>query len=206
MKTAAFILTSALLLVLSGCLIPNENPFYLDDQIVSKPEIVGDWYLNFMDDPADPSVYDLYSVAENEDGDGYVLTLNDMEDHIGIFLLQLAEFDDILIADITPIDLPEYEVARNIVPPELWTLQGHGCYVIKEISEHQIILRCMWLGWDAILADYEYEMLPFEGNVNFGYYKIPTEEFQDIIVKNLDNDDLWFDMALVDKLPGEGSK
>jgi hypothetical protein len=201
MKTTALILTSALLVVLSGCLIPNENPFYLDDQIVSKPEIVGDWYQ--LQGPMDTSLYETYSVAENEDSDGYILTYTDMGKQTGTFTLQFAEFDDILIADIIPIELPEVDISTSA--SSLWALRGHGCFVIKEVTEHQITVRCMWSNeWDEILADYDKEEIPVDENNSLLNYKVPTADFQAIIKENIDNDELWIEMTLVDELPESG--
>jgi hypothetical protein len=198
MKTAAFILTSALLVVLSGCLIPNENPYYLDDQIVAKPEIIGTWYL--PQNPENPEMYEIYSVAENEDGGGYILTFTDTEKQTGTFTMQLAEFDGILIADLTPLVMPDIDLSQSPASA-LWSLHGHGCVVIRSISEHQLDVRCMatWTtAWDEVLTNSGYDE-------NSGCYKIPTVKIQDLIRENIDDNTVWAELSLMDELPGEDS-
>jgi hypothetical protein len=199
-RTTLLIAVGIALTLVSGCLVPCKYPFYEDDQLISDPAIVGDW-LNIFG-PSSDAGYEIYSVRPAVDEkDGYILTYTDAGGRSGTFSLHLAKFDEIEIADVYPLELPEYDFGNTFYIPFLWYLRGHGCVVLKDISADEIALKVMLPDkWSDDLKDYDMESIRVNESLELVCYDVPTRDFQALIERNLDKDDFWGEIKLMNKM------
>ena len=94
MKRAILILIAAMGALLTGCLVPSLHPLYLENDIITRPEIVGTW--TGQDDGTT-------WIFEKEPDSSYSLAYVDSEEaDTSWFIIHLVQFDSVLFMDAYP--------------------------------------------------------------------------------------------------------
>jgi len=186
----------AIALFLLGCIVQCVSPIYTNDQLVSNPDIEGFWDA--------PNFHGTWEINESEDG--YILEqwycpITWGGTIITTYELRLAEIEGILVMDVYPIQNPGTDATELGDWSDIWALTGHTVFIVDEMSDDSISLRYLFPVEEN--AEELYSDLPTTTDLEENLYEYPvldmsTEEFQELILKSLDEEyeDYWLTMEL----------
>lgn len=187
------LITISLFLILnSGCFIDSVHPYYKVDQLTTNPAIEGHWIL-------DDEYYEAYYIEKNPDDMPYTMYLYDIEGWVATYELHLAQIDDILIADIFPVDLVEKGDRSLTDLSMLWELTGHACFIINSASESGLNISIMTLTeWYKLFSDDDREEIERDWSTqyNVNSYDVSTETLQRLIIETHNDENYWTEVFL----------
>ncbi len=178
-------LTAALLL--QGCIVRSLHPFFSEETVVFKPELLNTWI------DADG---DLWEIERQNRGnqDGYKMRYT-TDGHTSEFLVHLFELGDEYYVDFFPIG---YEGDGDFEFVNAHIVMTHSIARVEMLTENEIRIKwfnASWLGdlFKQNRIRIEHEIVDPEEGLEAVLLTAPTAELQKFIIKYGDEDATYDD-------------